>query len=176
MTEEKPPPPQSKDLEVLDFEVIEEHWNEYELEDDTKLHGRIILTRVARPLHGAVAGQFGFSFNNIFTVTAPPSQRGKPGPPVAPEEVVVKPEDISSGTKAPVRTITHSEPWNIYRIEKTTDMFQIKLVVSAVYRVKDRFDQFGEPAYVVTSSPMIAPVAKGYVRIEPRRGRTNKQR
>jgi len=167
MAVEKPPPLEPKDIEVLDFEVIEEHWNEYELDDNTKLRGRAVLSRVARPRLGAVAGQYDLSFNPIFTVTAPPNQRGKPGPPLTPEEFVVKQEDISSGLKIPVRPITHSEPWNIYRIEKTMDIFQAKLVVSAVYRVKDRFDQFGEPAYVIQHGMIMSPVAKGYVKIEP---------
>jgi len=167
MSVEKPPPLEPKNTEVLDFEVIEEYWNEYELEDDTKLRGRTVLTRATRPRLGAVAGRYDLSFNHIFTVTAAPDQRGKPGPPLSSEEITVKPDDISSGVKIPVRLISHSEPWNIYRIEKTMDMFQVKLVVNAVYRAKDRFDQFGEPAYVVTNSVMIAPVAKGYVKIEP---------
>jgi len=171
MSVEKPPPLEPKNLEVLDFEVIEERWNEYELEDNTKLLGRVILTRAVRPLHGAVAGQYGLSFNPIFMITAPPDQRGKPGPPVSLEEAAVKPEDISSGAKVPVRVISHSEPWNIYRIEKTTDMFQAKLVVSAVYRIRDRFDQFGEPAYSITHTTILAPTAKGYVKIEPQERR-----
>jgi len=175
MSLKKPPELEPKDTEVLDFEVIEEYWNEYELEDNSKLCGRTVLIRAIRPRIGAITKQYGLSFNNVFTITAPPDQRGKPGPPLTPEEITVKPEDISSGLKIPIRVIRHNEPWNIYRIEKTMDMFEVKLVVQAVYRVKDRFDQFGEPAYVITHSNIVAPVAKGYVRIEPPgKGKTRK--
>jgi len=164
----KPPPADPKEIEVLDFEVIEEHWNEYELEDNTKLRGRVIVTRVARPLHGP-PGLYDLSFNTTFTSTTSPSFRGKPSPPLGPEELLVKEEDISSGIKIPVKILSSIEPWNYYRIEKTTDTFQVKLLVSAVYRVKDRFDQFGEPAYVITNRPVVAPTAKGYVKLDTRK-------
>lgn len=167
-TDQAPSPSyDSKEVEVLDFDVLEEYWNEYDLEDNSRLRARLIVTRVAlRP--GTPVGQFDLSFQTILMITAPPNQRGAPGPPVSPEEINVSPEDIASGRKIPVRPLTNNEPWNIYRVEKTTDVFQAKLVVSAVYRIKERYDQFGEPAYVITSGPVVAPLAKGYVKLEPK--------
>jgi hypothetical protein len=166
---EKPIKLDPKELDVLDFDVIEEHWNEYELEDNTKLRGRVFLTRVARPLHGSISGKYALSFSTHFTSTALPNLRGSPGSPITPEEANVKDDDISSGIKMPVRILNQSEPWNIYRVDKTTEMFQVKLVVSAVYRLKDRYDQFGEPAYIIINKPLTSPVAKGYVKVDTKR-------
>src|SRR3990172_8168031 len=94
-------PPSSFDpkiVEVLDFDVLEEHWNDYELEDNSKLRGRVIVTRVARR-PGMPTGQYDLSFQTVFIITAPLEGRGSPGPPLSPEEIVVTPEDISAGRK-----------------------------------------------------------------------------
>ena len=151
------PQPPPKDTEVLDFEIVEERWNEYELADETKLRARIILTRVMRPRFGPT-GQFGFSFESFFRVTAPREKRGEQMQIPAREEWAALP-------KEPVRITTTNEPWNRYRIPETGDVIQLKLVVSEVFRVKDRFDQFGEPFYMVTSGPLIEPATKGSLRI-----------
>lgn len=169
MNAETPPtqPFDPKLVEVLDFQILDEKWNEYELEDNSKLSARGIVTRVARRPNSP-SGQFDLSFQTILTITAPPDQRGQPGAPLSPEEIALGPDDITSGRKIPVDILTNNEPWNMYRVEKTMDVFQVKLVVSAVYRIKERFDQLGEPAYVITSAPIVAPVAKGYLKLEPK--------
>jgi hypothetical protein len=152
-------------LGILDFDVIEEHWNEYDSDKGCKLRGPVVLTRVARPGHGAVAGQYELAFSQIFTITAPPEQMGRLGLPLRPEEIIAaKPGDVAEDPKIPVRTITCSEPCDIYRVEKTMNMFQVKLVVMPAYRVKDRFDQFAEPSYVLTHGTVVTPVGKGYVK------------
>jgi hypothetical protein len=78
----------------------------------------------------------------------------------------VKPNDISSGSKMPAKVISSSEQWDIYRVHETGDMYRIKMFVTEVYRVRDRFDQFGEPQYVVARGQVVAPVAKGYEKID----------
>lgn len=67
--------------------------------------------------------------------------------------------------KEPVKILTSSEPWNKYRIPKTGDILQVKLVVSEVFRVKNQFDQSGEPFYIVTHGPLVSPGSKGSITI-----------
>jgi hypothetical protein len=156
-------------IDVFDYDVLEEHWNEYELEDSTKIRSRIILTRVARPKQGFKQGQYDLSFNPVSTTVSPPEKRNStPGTPLTPEESAVKPEDITNGTKIPVKVIASSEQWNVYRVRDTGDMFRVKMLLTEAYRVKDRFDPFGEPHYVVTYSPVVTPVAKGYEKVDLR--------
>jgi hypothetical protein len=152
-------------MEVFRFDVIEENWNEYELEDGTNLWSRLILTRVMRPKQGFKPGEYGLSFNTVSTITAPADKRNKPGPPLTPDEISVKPDDVSSGSKIPVKVISSSEQWNVYRVRDDGDMFRTKMLVTEVYRVRDRFDQFGEPAHVIAFGQVVAPVAKGYEKI-----------
>lgn len=149
--------PSPKDTEVLDFEVVEEKWNKYELADLTVLRARIILTRIMTARFGPV-GQYGISAQTIFAATAPPEKRGQPMQiPPAPE--------WESMPKDPVKILTNSEPWNKYRIPKSGDVLQVKLVVTEVFRVKDQYDNFGEPFYIVTSGPLVSPATKGSVNI-----------
>jgi hypothetical protein len=158
--------PDPQGMEVLHFDIISENWNEYELEDGTNLRSRLVLTRVMRPKQGYKPGEFGLSLKHVFNIVASPEKRGKPGPPLTPDEIVVKPDDISSGVKIPAKVISSSEQWDVYRVHETGDMFRIKMFVTEVYRVRDRFDQFGEPQYVVAWGQVVAPVAKGYEKID----------
>ena len=149
------PMPSPKDLEVLDFEAVEEKWNNYELADQTILKARIILTRITRPKRGPI-GQYGISAQTIFSVSAPPEKRSEPMqiPPAS---------EWKDLPKDPIRILTTSEPWNKYRIPKTGDVLQVKLVATEVFRVRGQFDNFGEPFYIVTSGPIVAPATKASV-------------
>src|SRR6266566_722468 len=144
------PIPEPKDIEVLDFDVLEEKWNDYELADETKLRGRFILTKLMRAKHGP-ADAIGIAAQTIFTVTALPDRRGSRSQPPLQEE-------WDSLTKDPVGILNSTEPWNQYRIPKLNNkLIQAKLVVTAVFQFPGKFDQEGEPFYIVTSSPLIAP-------------------
>ena len=54
--------------------------------------------------------------------------------------------------KDPVGILTSEERWNQYRIPKLNNkIIQAKLVVTAVFQFPGKFDQEGEPFYIVTS-------------------------
>jgi len=161
-------PVDPRGIDVFDFDVIEESWNNYVLEDGTEIHARIVLMRVARPKQGFKPGQYDLQFSLVSSVTALPEKRNDPGIPLTPEEILVKPEDITDGTKIPTKPMSTSEQWNVYRVRKTGDMFRTKMLVSEVYLVKDRFDQNGEPQYVLNWTPVVGPVAKGYEKVDLR--------
>src|SRR6267143_996486 len=148
-----------KDIEVLKLDIVREYWNEYELEDRTILRGRLILTKAMRPKHGPV-GPIGFGMQTFFVVTALPEKRGKRMQPPSPEQYDTIP-------KEPVDIVRTSEPWNIYRIEETGGLIQAKLVVTAVFHLKDIYDQEGEPFYIVAHGPVLAPGTKGGVLLGP---------
>jgi hypothetical protein len=149
--------PSPKDTEVLEFDVVEEKWNKYDLADQTVLKARVIIARIARPKFGPT-GQYSISGQTIFSVTAPPEKRG--------QSMQLPPQsEWNTLPKDPVKILTNSEPWNKYRIPKTGDVLQVKLVVTEVFRVRDHCDSFGEPFYIVTSGPLVSPATKGSVSI-----------
>ncbi len=149
-----------RDIGVLEYEIVEEAWNEYQLADGTTLRARVILKRVGKPPPNS-SKPYLTSSTEVFSVAAPLSSRSTPGSNLTPEEMTVTDEKINDGRLIPVKVIASSEPWNIYRIMESGVLIQGKLVLGAVYRVKDRYDKFGEPQYLVQSGPLYAPLPKG---------------
>jgi len=141
------------DIEDFDFQIEKEEWNTYELKDGVKLKGRIIILRLLMDKNAA-PGQYGIQSQNIFVPYAPQNMKGIPRTP--PPQNEIKQSDMY-----PVEVENSNEVWNVYRIPKTGDRIKVKLVATEVLRVKDVFDQSGQPYYIITSGLMVTPVSKG---------------
>lgn len=139
-----------RDFESLEFEILEENWNKYELQNHTVVRGRIIIIRFVRNTQDPNPNAIAVSSQNLFVVDAPPEQRGEPTPPLTPTEIQ-NPQGI------PVRILTSNEIWNRYRIIKTGVVLKVKLVVDDAVRLADKFDNDGMPQYVFHSSPLVIP-------------------
>lgn len=144
--------PLPSDIVSMDFEIQKEGWNTYELKDGTILKGRMIVTRINTTKNGP-PGQMALSSQNIFAAFAP---EGVKGPPMNPPPV----DQIKNEDKYPVEITSSNELWNEYRILKTGDTLRVKMVVSDVFRVKDKFDRLGEPYFIVNSGIIISPGKK----------------
>lgn len=147
----------SSEFEEIDFEPIIEKWNYYHLKDGSRIRGRVILLKLLAP-RGQVdrylipGSPLQAKTTNIFVVSAPSHLKGPPGYPLTPDEVKTA---LQKGT--PVEVSHSDEHWNEYKIIKTGEVFKIKLVVSDVYRLPNRFDPEGEPVYIITNTIAIAP-------------------
>ena len=146
----------TSDLDNLDFKVIKEIWNEYELKDNTKIRGRMFLTRISenknkpRPATTNPKDQFvdyQFSFSKHFEVFAPKDQVRTP-------TKIPNVNEISQDKKIEVDPLTMSEPWNIYEVVKNGTIIKAKLVVSEIFRVDGVYDQFGQPYYILKNGPV----------------------
>lgn len=146
------------ELDNIEFKIIKEDWNTYEFNDDTKLRARIFLVRLTETKNvtppkdlkpNEVIGQYNISFNTNFQVFAMSHNKGKPTIPLPPAN------QITDQQKQEVDILTSNEPWNVYEIIKNGMVIRIKLVFSEVYKVKDVYDQFGEPYYIVKNAPII---------------------
>jgi len=153
--------------EEVDFEVEKEVWNIYELEDGrhrVTLKMRTILTKLLKPRiikpetpppgvpPGARKEEFQMSFQNIVIVSScPPELMGDPSPPIHPSEFQKLPQEE-------IKFIPFSEDWNVYRIPDSGLKLRVKLVVSSINKIKERYDQFGYPIYQVQSTNAIVPV------------------
>lgn len=141
------------DYSVVPFEPMEERWNEYSFSDGTVIRFRVVLTRITRK-KDALLGQYDVTSSNLMAVVAPPTERGQPNySPMTPEE-------IQNADKFEVKAITNEEHWNVYRLVPTDEIIKIKYVAAAFFRLKGKFDQFGEPVYIVAGGPLIAPQPK----------------
>lgn len=139
---------QERRLEELDFEPIEERWNEYELLDENvyvRLRGRIILVKLFR--NPAGKSQYGMKLHKVFAVSSP--RKGVPMKPPTPAE-------IKKMEKYPVEIVSSREPWNIYKVVRTGELLRVKLIVTDVYRLRGYYDSEGEPFYVIHSGSLVS--------------------
>lgn len=132
--------PLPKDFEDLDFTILSEEWNEYELKDGVTIRGRICLSKVMRDPYDPK--NLGFEFSApTWVVRAPVSMRGEPDPTQQGQPI--------TGSKYEIHVDRNHEPWNVYRIIKTGQKLKIKLTVNEVSRYVNKFDAKGMPLYSV---------------------------
>jgi hypothetical protein len=127
----------------LDFEVVKEIWNRYELADNTVLKVKVILTAVrkADPSQASepnAKGGYTMDFQNVIVLLS--NERGLPDPRVYP------PQELQAATvKEDIRYTTMSQEWNEYM---TDDGAKIRLQ-PLLLRVNktSKFDAKGQPIY-----------------------------
>jgi hypothetical protein len=146
----------ASDLDNIEFKIIKEVWNEYELKDGTKIKGRMFLTRIIEDKNspkpqlkpGEQVIDLRFSFAKHFETFAPKDQLGAPTIPL-PQIDQINQDDLQE-----VDPITHSEPWNVYEIIKNGTVVKAKLVVSEFFKIKNKFDNLGQPYYLMKNGPV----------------------
>lgn len=149
----------SADLDNIEFRIIKEDWNEYELKDGTKIRGRAFLTRIAenknpKPRPDAKPGEsineYQMSIQKNFQVFASEINKGKPS------KLIPPPKEIPKESIQEMEPLTNSEPWNTYEVIKNGTIIKIKLVVHKISKVKDVYDGFGEPYHIVNNAPVFS--------------------
>lgn len=135
-----------------DFEIENEGWSIYRVEDETIIKLRIFLSAVSKarpdPNNPDNIG-YELSLSPVNTVAIPdPKNRGNPTPgsftPRQLQESIVK-EDM---------TFTAiQEPWNVYRFKDGT---RLSIRIQAVKISKtDKYDAKGIPVYFINHQPQI---------------------
>lgn len=147
------PPPLPDDYEEMEFKVEEEDWNEYELEDDVRIKGRIFLAKIMRDPNDPQKMNFDITPPK-WVVFAPSHLRGTPS-----TELIKDPSKQRTHNKYKVHIDKNHEPWNIYRILRTGQEIKIKLTVDEINRFDKAYDQSGCPFYSVPNG--IAITIKG---------------
>jgi hypothetical protein len=133
------------EFEELEFDVVEEHWNEYHLnEGNCRIRGRVILRKIISDPNNPDYLAFDFA-PVIFDVYAPLSSRGE-------RDKAPRPDEYERLPSYEVRIESSDEKYNRYRILKNDRIIKIRLLVSEVTRIKDRFDANGTPFYLMTYS------------------------
>lgn len=135
------------DFVDVDFQIEKEDWNTYELNDYVKIKGRLIVLRVSRDKK---SGQYSAQTQNIFVTFAPSHLKGPPSTPPAID-------NIDKSKMIPVEIVHSNEIWNIYKITTTGERIKVKLIVTDVFKIKDTYDQFGQPFYLIKSGVYVTP-------------------
>jgi hypothetical protein len=142
-----PQPTFPEDFEELDFSIEEEGWNEYELADNSRIRGRIILNKVVRNPNNPNEIAF-ITQPPIFVTYAPASSRGDRNNPPQPHEYNTLPN-------YEIRINRNDERWNRYRILRTGQILRLRLMVTDIRRITNRFGNDSLPFYLVSSGPSI---------------------
>lgn len=127
----------------LDFEVVKEIWNRYELADNTILKVKVILTAVrktdpSRAAEKNTKGGYAMDFQNIVVLLT--NEEGPPDPKA------YSPHDLQAAiVRDDIRYTTMSQEWNEYI---TDDGGKIRLQ-PLLLRVNktSKFDAKGHPVY-----------------------------
>ena len=138
--------------ENIEFKVIKEDWNQYEFKNDIVIRGRTFVTRIQQdPISTANSDKpnYKMQFQNHFVVFAPNRECGTPTSPLP------NPQQITKDMIQEIEALTNSEPWNTYEIIKNGTIVKVKLVVNEFIRVIDKFDQFGQPFFIINSGQAV---------------------
>ncbi len=138
----------------IDFDVMREPWNKYELGDGSILKTKCILTKVHKRLTiGEKTASYGLDSQNVIVVyNVPPNLKGEPS------KQTYGPKELESSiVQDDIRYTTISEEWNEYIAEDGTKV-RLKSTVTKVSRT-NKFDKNGNPRYLVRTSvlPQVKP-------------------
>jgi len=132
----------------IDFDVVRESWQKYELNDNTIIKTKFILTRLHRTMKVDGSPNYTFDSQSITVTLTPSESKGPKDPnPHSPkeyEEHVVQ-DDVKYNTV--------SEEWYEYIVDDGTRV-RIKTTVTRI-RKTDLFDKDGEPVFLVDNNALV---------------------
>ena len=143
-----------KEFEIIDFDVIRENWNEYLIEDGTKLRVKFIMIKVLKNKN--MGEDYRFNCTHVIGITSPLNRSGQPSVIHDPKEVLnsIIQEDI--GFKE------IKVDWNEYRL-KDNNKIMAKPVITLIQKT-DKFDEFGDPIYNIQIQAIFKALPKKKLR------------
>lgn len=130
----------------LDFDVVREPWNKYELADGAVVKVKLVVVRIKKNVSpDGKSGDYGFKVQSIAVAMSP-----EHGPP---DTRAYSPEELAQAvTKEDIRYTTASEEWNEY---VTDDGARLRIKNTLVRVAKtSKFDADGEPLYITETNAM----------------------
>ena len=132
----------------LDYEVIKEPWNKYNLVDGSNLKMRFTLLKVRRAM--PQQGKPSYSIKSRIDAEAYNVPENLRGPPA---KTPVSPEELNKAKKQEVGFSTLFEEWAEYLVEDATRIWA-KVSLVEVFR-SERSNPDGEPIYITNHSMSI---------------------
>jgi hypothetical protein len=139
-------------LTVLDFKVVKEFWDVYDLHDGTKLKNRVILTGVKKLNSNSIdignngknnkSNEYEFDFQSIQSFIFSEKSKGDP------HTNFYKKEELDTSYKIEVPYSVISEKWNEYAVKDDGTKLKLKGTVTDVKK-SNIFLQNGDPIYNV---------------------------
>ena len=137
---------------VLDFKVVKEFWDVYDLNDGTKLKNRVILTGVKKLNINSIdadsngknnkSNEYEFDFQSIQSFIFSEKSKGNP------HTNTFKKQELDTSYKIEVPYSAVSEKWNEYTVNDDGTKLKLKCTVTDVKK-SNIFLQNGDPIYNV---------------------------
>jgi hypothetical protein len=137
---------------VLDFKVVKEFWDVYDLNDGTKLKNRVILTGVKKLNSNSINtgnndkndknNEYEFDFQSIQSFIFSEKSKGNP------HTNFYKKEELDTSYKIEVPHSVTSEKWNEYTVKDDGTRIKLKSTVTD-FKKSNIFLQNGDPIYNV---------------------------
>jgi hypothetical protein len=145
-----PAPPRL--IKELEFKIVKEDWFIYRLKDGSILKVKPVLIKVFETDQVDPAGKkiYATLGQNIVTVTSPENLKGTPTLPLPPPNEALKLDK----EEVEVEHAIYDPRWNIYELENG-EKLKVKIVITHVYKIKGKYDEFGNPYYVVQSVTVV---------------------
>lgn len=125
----------------LDFTVVREDWNRYDLSDNSILKVKIILKKIKKE-----NANMGIDLQPITVVLT--NERGTP------DTRVYSPQELQASIiQNEVRFVTVSQDWNEYVVDDGTRI-KIQPMIMKVSKTS-KFDAHGEPTYLVDTQATV---------------------
>ena len=139
-------------LLVLDFNVVKEFWDVYDLNDGTKLKNRVILTGVKKLNINSIdidndgksnkSNEYEFDFQSIQSFIFSEKSKGNP------HTNTYKKQELDASYTIEVPYSAVSEKWNEYTVNDDGTKLKLKSTVTDVKK-SNIFLQNGDPIYNV---------------------------
>jgi len=134
-------------IRSIDFEIIKEPWNKYQLVDNSILKTRTILKKIERTMEGEKIS-FTMDAQTLTVIYADPALKGTPN-----TRRISKDDIIKSIDKPDMRYDTLAQEFNEYLLDDGTKI-KIFTNVTGVSRTTLK-DAKGDPVYTINSSNTI---------------------
>jgi hypothetical protein len=139
-------------VKELEFKIIREDWFIYKLKDGSILKVKPVLVKVFETDQVGPDGKkiLAFIGQNIVTVSSPENLKGMATLPLPSPTDALKLDKEEVEIDKPV----YEPQWNIYKLENG-EKIKTKIVITHVYRIKGKYDETGDPYYVIQSSTIV---------------------
>jgi len=127
----------------LDYEVLKEPWNLYDLEDGSTIKLKLVLLKVI-PIRKDDKMDYAVNAANVVGVLAPEKLKAVPS-----NDYQQKPEIDQKDLSFTIA----QEQWNEYKVEDGV-LLKIKPAITSFDRLKNH-DPYGEPIYIVNSQILV---------------------
>ena len=135
----------------IDFDVVREPWQKYELNDNTKVKTKLAVIKIYKKLNEDGNPFYTIDGQTLTALLAPAESRGPPD-----TNIYTPQQYAESVIQHDVKYSTLSEEWHEYIIDDGTRL-RIKTTVTRI-RKTSKFDKDGEPVYLVDTGMLVNTV------------------